>query len=85
MELSRITTKGQVTLPAAIRRHAGLVSGDTVSFVMTDDGILVKPVVVSDRTKTPEWRRQLRQAQADARAGRGTFYASDKDLLKALK
>jgi hypothetical protein len=36
-------------------------------------------------TKTPEWCRTLRQAQADARAGRGTFYASDKELLKALK
>lgn len=37
------------------------------------------------RTKTPGWLRKLRQAQADARAGRGTFYASDKELLKALK
>jgi AbrB family looped-hinge helix DNA binding protein len=43
MKLVRIQEKGQVTLPAAVRRALGLKKGDLVSVTQTDEGILITP------------------------------------------
>ncbi len=40
-----ITTKGQVTIPKAMRDHLGLGAGDRVDFAYADDGsVRVQPV-----------------------------------------
>ena len=57
MEMSRITTKGQITLPASIRRRFGLATGQAVMFEATDQGIMVKPIQLEDMTKNPEWKK----------------------------
>src|SRR5579862_8322754 len=36
--VSTITSKGQVTIPAEVRKHLGLDRGDKVSFVIADSG-----------------------------------------------
>jgi AbrB family looped-hinge helix DNA binding protein len=36
--ISTITSKGQVTIPAAVRQHLGLKRGDKLAFVLADDG-----------------------------------------------
>lgn len=36
--ISTITSKGQVTIPAPIRRTLGLKQGDKVAFVIKDEG-----------------------------------------------
>ena len=38
---SAITTKGQATIPKAIREHLGLKSGDRVKFFIHPDGSVV--------------------------------------------
>ena len=40
-KLVRIQQKGQVTLPADVRRRLGLKRGDLVAVVDTDDGVLI--------------------------------------------
>jgi AbrB family looped-hinge helix DNA binding protein len=47
---SMVQEKGQVTIPAGIRKKLGLKKGDLVSFVETDEGVLIRPaeVIVSD-------------------------------------
>jgi antitoxin PrlF len=43
--ISTITTKGQATIPLAVRRHLGLNPGDKVDFVIEEDGaVVVRPV-----------------------------------------
>lgn len=39
--LVRVQGKGQVTLPADVRRHFGLKKGDLVAVVATPDGVLI--------------------------------------------
>ena len=39
----RIQEKGQVTLPAELRRALGLKKGDLVAVTQTDDGVLITP------------------------------------------
>jgi AbrB family looped-hinge helix DNA binding protein len=47
--LSTLTSKGQVTIPAEVRRHLGIEQGDRLSFVIADDGrIEVKAPKYSD-------------------------------------
>jgi len=36
--LSTITSKGQVTVPAEVRRHLGVQTGDKIAFVLLPDG-----------------------------------------------
>lgn len=42
-QLSAIQAKGQITIPASIRRRLGLKTGDFVTFVETDQGVLIRP------------------------------------------
>ena len=45
MELAKITTKGQITLPIAIRRELKLKDGDKVAFIEKNgEYIIVNPV-----------------------------------------
>jgi AbrB family looped-hinge helix DNA binding protein len=36
--VSTVTSKGQVTIPAEVRRHLGVAQGDKLSFVISDGG-----------------------------------------------
>jgi AbrB family looped-hinge helix DNA binding protein len=43
LKLSTVQEKGQVTIPAEIRKELGLKKGDLVAFVVTEDGVLISP------------------------------------------
>ena len=43
LKVSRMQNKGQVTIPAEIRKKLGLKTGDLVAFVETDQGIMISP------------------------------------------
>ena len=39
---SKVTSKGQVTIPAEIRKNLGLEDGTNVVFLELEDGVLIK-------------------------------------------
>lgn len=43
METSTVTRKGQVTIPARIRRRLGLEEGDRVAFIDEGDRVVLTP------------------------------------------
>jgi AbrB family looped-hinge helix DNA binding protein len=45
--LVRVQEKGQVTLPAGMRKRLGLKKGDLVAVVEIADGVLITPQVVA--------------------------------------
>lgn len=48
MELAKITSKGQITLPISIRRALGLKDGDKVAFVeMNGQYVLANPAMLA--------------------------------------
>lgn len=53
VEVSVVTTKGQLVIPARLRRRFGIKKGTTVSFLEDDGRIIVQPV-------TREFIRSLR-------------------------
>ncbi|HZQ99359.1 MAG TPA: AbrB/MazE/SpoVT family DNA-binding domain-containing protein [Chloroflexota bacterium] len=46
-KIVRVQDKGQVTLPAEMRRRLGLKKGDLVAFVETDEGYLLSSKVAA--------------------------------------
>ena len=45
---SRITTKGQTTVPVAVRQALGVTGGDEIAFVVDDTGVTVRRVDAGD-------------------------------------
>ena len=43
LKLSAVQERGQVTIPAEIRKRLGLEKGDLVAFVETEQGVLITP------------------------------------------
>jgi AbrB family looped-hinge helix DNA binding protein len=43
---TRIQEKGQVTIPTKLRKRLNLKKGDTVMFVETREGLLLKPAEI---------------------------------------
>jgi antitoxin PrlF len=90
MKKLRITVreKGQITIPAEVRRAARLAEGDSVEVTMTAEGILLKPHKLIDATQAwfweAAWQAREREADADLAAGRLTRHESGRDLLRSL-
>lgn len=42
--VSKVTTKGQTTIPAKVRQHLGVQSGDAVIFTIEDGRVTLKRV-----------------------------------------
>lgn len=40
MAVSKVTTKGQITIPKAVRTALGVEAGDRVEFVVREDGVV---------------------------------------------
>jgi len=41
MEMAKVTSNGQITIPADIRRRLDLKDGDKVLFLVSNDGVLM--------------------------------------------
>jgi AbrB family looped-hinge helix DNA binding protein len=50
MEISKISAKGQTTIPAKIRNQLGFCNGDTVVYEIKDEGVLMRKVAETNDT-----------------------------------
>ena len=67
MLTSRMTAKGQITIPKALRERLGLRPGDEVEFVELEDGLRVrKRVAASPFTRYRGYLRHLKGQEPDA-------------------
>ena len=86
----KIQNKGQVTIPTAVRRQAGLSKGDLVNFTFKRGQIVITPTMVIDRSKfptaddeyTPAQRRSIdaRLAKAEKGPFHGPFNSADETI-----
>lgn len=61
IRMSVVQEKGQVTIPAELRRKLGLKKGDLVAFIETDDGLLISPREVVAATALEQIGAALRE------------------------
>lgn len=87
-QLVKVTRGGQVTLPASLRRAAGIEVGDYVAIRVTDDGLVLTAKQMIDKSQayfwTVDWQAAEQEAQADIDEGRTTGFDSIEDLIADL-
>lgn len=87
-QLVKVTRGGQVTLPASIRREAGIDIGDYVEIRVTNEGLVLKAKQIIDKSQayfwSTEWQQDERAAQTDIEEGCTRQFDSVEDLIADL-
>jgi AbrB family looped-hinge helix DNA binding protein len=82
VEMAKMTSKGQVTVPAPIRAIFNLKKGSSVIFKVTDKGVLFLPCEITEReTYTREEWGKIKRLVAE----RGKSYKTSKEAREHLK
>ena len=56
----KLTSKGQITIPRALRERFGLLPDTEVTFEAAKEGVLIKPAAGSRRQRLQAWIRRAR-------------------------
>jgi len=87
-QLVKVTRGGQVTIPADMRRKAGIEIGDYVEMRLEDGRLVLLPKQVIDKDQTwfwtQEWQAAERKAESDLREGRTKAYDNLDELIADL-
>jgi AbrB family looped-hinge helix DNA binding protein len=87
-QLVKVTRGGQITLPAGIRRAAGIDIGDYVEVTVMEDGLVLRPKQVIDKSQAyfwaTNWQAGEREVQAEIEAGQVQSFDSVEDLIADL-
>ncbi len=66
-----------------------LKKGDTISIELRDDEIILKPVVIIDKSQTwfwnKDWQKEEMEAEEDIKKGRVKTFNKVDELMKDLK
>jgi AbrB family looped-hinge helix DNA binding protein len=82
VEMAKISSKGQVTVPAPIRAIFNLKKGSSVIFKVTERGVLFLPCEITEReTYTQEEWGKIRRMVAE----RGKGYKTSRGAREHLK
>jgi len=90
MALVRVKSKYQVVIPEEEREKLGLRVGDMLEVEEKDGKLMLRPVIVVDKSQayfwTPEWQAGEKEADEDIRKGKlsGPFEGAE-DLINHLR
>jgi len=88
MELVKVTRGGQVTIPAALRRQAGIEIGDYLQVQIADDHLVLVPKHVIDKDQayfwSESWQEGEREAEEYLRKGRTERFETLDELIADL-
>lgn len=84
-----VRKRGQLTLPAKLRKAYHIDEGDIVEVEMTEEGILIRPKKLVDSSQawfwSSKWQHGEKEAEEDIKKGRTKMYESIDEMLKDLK
>ncbi len=82
VEMAKMTSKGQVTVPSAIREIFNLKKGSAVIFKVTDKGVFFLPCEIKEKgSYTREEWAKIEHLVAE----RGKSYSTAKGAIKHIK
>ena len=88
-KMTKIRDNSQITIPKNIMDKLDLKKGDTISIELRDDEIVLKPVVIIDKSQTwfwsKSWQKEEREAEKDIKNGRVKTFNNAEELMKDLK
>jgi AbrB family looped-hinge helix DNA binding protein len=87
-QLVKVTRGGQVTIPAEMRRQAGIEIGDYVEMRMVEGRLVLVPKQLIDKDQTwfwtQDWQAAEREAEDDLRTGRVKAFETLDELIADL-
>jgi len=87
--VTKLRERAQITLPSDIVKRLNLKTGDNLEVELSGDKIIIKPVLVIDRSQSwfwsSEWQEKEKEVEDDLRAGRIYKTSGHVDLVKKLK
>ncbi len=87
-QLVKVTRGGQVTIPADMRRQAGIDIGDYVEMRLEEGHLVLVPKQLIDKDQTwfwtEAWQIAEREAEAELRAGQVKAFDTLDELIADL-
>jgi antitoxin MazE len=87
-QLVKVTRGGQITIPAEMRRQAGIEIGDMVEVRLEAGHLVLLPKLLIDKDQAwfwaQEWQSAEREAEEELRAGDVTAFGTLGELLVDL-
>ena len=86
--ITQLRNRSQVTLPSEIVKKMKLQEGDNLDITLEDDKIVIKPVLVIDRSQSwfwsKKWQAMEKEADEDIKQGRVQKAKNLKELIQKL-
>ncbi len=84
MEITRMSSKGQVVIPSNFRKH--IKEGDTLVVLKNDNQIILKPASAMDKqlAEDIEFAKRTEESWKEIEAGKGVRMSVN-DFLKEMK
>ena len=87
--LAKVTSKGQISIPAEVRTASGIEPGDYVDMEVRDGKVTLTPKLLIDKEQawfwTKRWQDKERRAEEDRKAGRTKKFKDVDEAIKWLK
>jgi antitoxin MazE len=86
--ITQLRRRSQVTLPSEVVKKMQLQQGDNLDISMEDDKIIIKPVLVIDRSQSwfwsKKWQAMEKEADGDIKQGRIHKAKNVEELIERL-
>jgi len=86
--ITQLRRRSQVTLPREVVNKMKLQEGDNLDIILEDDKIIIKPVLVIERSQSwfwsKKWQDLEKEADADIKHGRVHKAKNIKQLIDKL-
>jgi antitoxin MazE len=86
--ITKLRRRSQVTLPSEVVKKMELQEGDNLDIAIEDDKIVIKPVIVIDRSQSwfwsKKWQATEKEADEDIKKGRVQKAKNVKELIGKL-
>jgi antitoxin MazE len=86
--VTKLRERSQITLPAEIVKKLDLKTGDNLEISLEEGKIVIKPVLVIDRSQlwfwSKDWQAKEKEVEEDIKSGRVHKVRGIKDLVEKL-
>ena len=87
--VTKLRERSQLTLPAEIIKKLDLKAGDNLEITLEDDRIVIKPVLIIDRSQSwfwsKDWQAKEKEVEEDIKSGKIHRASGFKDLVEKLE
>lgn len=89
MPVVKVKNKYQIVIPKGVRKKVKVEIGDTLEIEEKDGVLIIKPVIMIDKSQayfwTEEWQKGEKEAEAAKKEGKFKDFKNVKEAVKWLR